>query len=44
MCVVSGVARQKFRCIVDSHVINLTLHRAKEVVVKVRDVNGLVNQ
>jgi hypothetical protein len=35
MRVVSGVVRQRFRRLVDGHVINLTLHWAKEVVVKV---------
>ena len=43
MRVVSGVARQKFRCFVNGHVINSTLHWAKEVVVKVWDVHCLVN-
>jgi hypothetical protein len=43
MRVVSGVARQKFRRFVDGHVINSTLHWAKEVVVKVWDINGLVD-
>ena len=43
MRVVSGVVRQEFRRLVDSHVINSALHWAKEMVVKVWDVNGLVN-
>ena len=40
---VSGVACQKFRRIGDGHVINLTLHWAKEMVVEVRDMDCLVN-
>ncbi len=43
MHVVSGVVRQKFRRLFDSHVINSTLHWAKEMVVKMWNVNGLVN-
>ncbi len=43
MRVVSGVVRQKFRRFVNGHVINSTLHWAKEVVVKVWDINGVVN-
>jgi hypothetical protein len=43
MHVVSGVMHQKLRHIVDSLIINSTLHRAKEMVVKVRNVNGLVD-
>ncbi len=43
MRVVSGVVRQEFRRLVDSHVINSALHWAKEMVVEVWDVNGLVN-
>jgi len=43
MRVVSRVVRQKFRRLVDGHVINLTLHWAKEVVVKVRYMDSLVN-
>ncbi len=43
MRVVSGVVRQKFRRLVDSHVINSTLHWAKEMVVKMWNVDGLVN-
>jgi hypothetical protein len=42
-CVVSGVVRQKFRRLVDGHVINLTLHRAKAMVVKMWDMYGLVD-
>ena len=43
MRVVSGVVRQKFRRLIDSHVINSTLHWAKGMVVKMWNVNGLVN-
>jgi hypothetical protein len=43
MRVVSGVARQKLAHIVNGHVINSTLHWAKEMVVKMWDVNGLVD-
>jgi hypothetical protein len=43
MRVVSGVVRQKFRRLVDGHVINSTLHWAKEMVVKMRDMYGLVD-
>jgi hypothetical protein len=43
MRVVSAVARQKIRRLLDGHVINSTLHWAKEVMVKVWDINGLVN-
>ena len=43
MHVVSGVMRQKFRRLVNDHVINSTLHWAKEMVVKVRYMDSLVN-
>ena len=43
MRVVSGVVRQKFRRLVDGHVINSTLHWAKEMVVKMWDMYGLVD-
>ncbi len=43
MCFVSGVLRQKFRRIVAGHVINPALHWAKEMVVKVRDMDCRVN-
>ena len=43
MRVVSGVVQQKFRRLIDGHVINLTLHWAKEMVVNMRDMNGLVD-
>ena len=42
MRVVSGVVCQKFRRLIDGHVINSTLHWAKEVVVKMFDMHGLV--
>ena len=40
---VSGVARQKNGCNVDSQVNNSTLHWAKEMMVKVRDMDCLVD-
>ena len=40
---VSGVTGQNILCLVNGHIINLTLHWAKEMVVKMWDVNGLVN-
>ena len=43
MRVVSGVVRQKLWRLIDGHVINLTLHWAKEMVVNMRDMNGLVD-
>ena len=43
MRVVSGVARQKFRRLVNGHVINSALHWAKEMMVKVWNVYGLVD-
>ena len=43
MCLVSGVRHQKFRQVVNGHVIHMTLHRAKKVMVKVWDVDGLVD-
>ncbi len=43
MRVVSGVVRQKLRRLVDGHVINSTLHWAKEMVVKMWDMYGLVD-
>jgi hypothetical protein len=43
MGVVSGVACQKIRCIVDSHLINFTLHRTKGMVVKMWGVSGMFN-
>jgi hypothetical protein len=43
MRVVSGVVHQKFRRLVIGHVINSTLHWAKEMVVKVGYMNSLVN-
>ena len=43
MRVVSGVLLQESWSLVNYHVINSTLHRAKEMVVKVRDVYRLVD-
>jgi hypothetical protein len=43
MRVVSGVVHHKFRRLVDSHIINSSLHWAKEMVVKMWNVDGLVN-
>ena len=43
MHVVSGVRRQKFRRIFDCHVINSTLHWTKEMVIKVRNMDCLVD-
>ncbi len=42
MHVVSGVRRQKIS-VINNHVINLTLHRAKEMMVKMWDMDGLVD-
>jgi hypothetical protein len=39
----SGVLRQKFMCLVDGHVIHTALHRAKQVMVQMRYMNGLFN-
>ncbi len=33
----------KFGCIIDDRIINSTLHRAKEMVVKMWDMNGMVD-
>ena len=43
MCFVSGVARQKFWRIDNGHVINSTLHRAKKMLIEVRDMDCLVD-
>jgi hypothetical protein len=43
MRLVSGVSCQKFWQVVHGHVIHTTLHRAKKVIVKVWDVDGLVD-
>ncbi len=43
MRVVSGVVRQEFRRLVKGHIINSTLHWEKEMVVKMWNVDGLVN-
>ncbi len=39
----SEVLSQKFWRFVDGHVINTTLHRTEQVVVKMRDVDRLVD-
>ncbi len=43
MRLVSGVSRQKLRQVVNGHGIHMTLHRAKKVMVKVWDVDCLVD-
>ncbi len=43
MRLVSGVSRQKFWQVVNGHFIHMTLHWAKKVMVKVWDVDGLVD-
>jgi hypothetical protein len=43
MHLVSGVSCQKFGQIVNGHVIHMTLHWAKKVMVKMWDVDGLVD-
>ncbi len=43
MCLVSGVSRQKFWQVVNGHVIHTTFLRAKKAMVKVWDVDGLVD-
>ncbi len=43
MRLVSGVSCQKFRQVVNSHVIHMTLDLAKKVMVKVWDVDGLID-
>jgi hypothetical protein len=43
MCLVSGVSRQRFWQVVNNHLIHTTLHWAKKVMVKVWDVDGLVD-
>ena len=40
---VSGVGGQKFWQVVDSHVIHTALHWTKQVMVQMRDMDGLVN-
>jgi hypothetical protein len=40
---VSGVSGQKFWHIVNSHVINTALHWAKQVMVQMGNMDGLVN-
>jgi hypothetical protein len=41
MRLVSGVSRQKFWQVIHNHVVHMTLHWAKKVMVKVWDVDGL---
>jgi hypothetical protein len=43
MRLVSGVSRKKFWQVVNGHVIHTTLHWAKKEMVKVWDVNGLID-
>ncbi len=43
MHLVSGVSSQKFGQVVNSHVIHTTLHWANKVMVKVWDVDGLID-
>jgi hypothetical protein len=43
MRLVSGVSCQKFGQVINGHVIHTTLHRAKKVMVKMWDVDGLVD-
>jgi hypothetical protein len=43
MRLVSGVSYQKFWQVINGLVIHTTLHWAKKVMVKVRDVDGLVD-
>jgi hypothetical protein len=43
MHLVSGVSLQKFGQVVNGHIIYTTLHWAKKVMVKVWDVDGLVD-
>ena len=44
MCLVSGVRHHKFGCFVNGHDIHAALHRAKQVMVKMGNVDGLVYQ
>ena len=44
MRLVSGVKHQKLWCVINGHVIHAALHGAKQVVIKMRYVNGLVYQ
>jgi hypothetical protein len=43
MCLVSGVSRKKIRQVVNRQVIHMTLHWVKTMMVKVWDVDGLVD-
>jgi hypothetical protein len=42
MRLVSGVWHQKFWCVINGHAIHAALHGAKQVVIKMRYVTGLV--
>jgi hypothetical protein len=42
MRLVSGVRHQKLWCVINGHVIHAALHGAKQVVIKMRYMNGLV--
>ncbi len=43
MHILSGVNSQKFRDVIDGHVIHTALHRTKQMVRQVCDVNRLEN-
>jgi hypothetical protein len=43
MHAVCFVAHQKFGCIIDDHIINSALYWAKEMVVKMWDMSGLID-
>jgi hypothetical protein len=43
MCLVSGVSCQEFGQVVNGQVIHMTLHWAKKVMVKMWDVDGLID-
>jgi hypothetical protein len=43
MHLVSGVSCQKFGQVVNNHIIHMTLHWAKKAMVKVWDVDGLID-
>ena len=42
MLILGGVDGQKNWCVVNNHVIHMALHRAKQMMCLVRDVNCLV--
>ena len=44
MRMVSGVWHHKFRCFIHSHVIHAALHGAKQVVIKMGYMSGLMYQ